>query len=87
MAAISVCAPGSWHSAEDSPEACAFLYLHINASVFPRLTLKDSTGTNEPQGRILPRHCTLLALCEGDAVSGAPVLSGFESVFISGSAM
>lgn len=85
MAATSGCAPGSWHRDGDSPEADAFLYLHMKASVLPRLTLKDSTGTNEPQGNGLPRLCKLLAFCEGDAVSGAPVLSGFKSIFISGS--
>lgn len=83
-AAIWRCAPGSWCPAGDSPEACTFSYLHMNASVFPRLTLKYSTGTSEPQGNTLLGHWELLVWHEGDAVSDVSVLL---SGFISGSAM
>lgn len=86
--AISGGAPGSWHPAGGGPEAGAFLYLHMKASVFPRLTLKHSTGTREPQGTTLLGHWELLAFCEGDAVSDVPdLLSGFRNVLILGSVM
>lgn len=85
MAAISGDAPGSWHPVRDNPETCAFSYLNMNAVVLPKLTLKHSTNSSEPSVNSLHEQYTVLALCEGDTITGVVLLSGFRNMSVWGS--
>lgn len=85
MAAVSGDAPGSWHLVGDNPETCAFSYLYMNAVVLPKLTLKYSTNSIESSVNTLYEQYTVLAFCEGDAISGVVLLSGFRNMSVWGS--
>lgn len=52
-----------------------FLYLEMRASVFPRLTLYQSTGTKEPSGGILSKRPWLLAANGDDTGSDTAAFS------------
>lgn len=57
----------------------------MNAVVLPKLTSKHSANSSEPLVNTRCEQYTVLALCEGDTVSGVVLLSGFRNMSISGS--